>query len=100
MEMDTIFISSYYSDVDYRDNADARIDGLYKIKYPAGWAIDFLKTKIKDAYNKLGMEGEPTNELGLILDRMIKDGDSIKWCVEFPLNFDCDYGLFDSDLED
>ena len=90
MEKTTVYINSYYSDVDWRD--EGCTDGVYKVTFPKKMNI---QKKIEHAYKKLEDEYEPTNELSCMLDYLIEtEGEDIQYeCIDV-LDFNCDYGSF------
>ena len=91
MEMTkTVYINSYYSDVDFRDTDCT--DGIYKIACPRD--MD-LKKEIENAYESLSDEGEDTNTLSCMLDYLKDNGVQIEYETIEKIDFDCDYGKFD-----
>ena len=83
-------IVSYYAD----DNNN--LDDIYSIYYPAGLDIE---EEINRAYRELQDKDEMTNELSCMLDYLIKDGIAIDYEVLHFKVYDCDYGIFDKELD-
>lgn len=85
MELQHIFINSYYSEDDYAD------DGIYSINYPMNMNI---RTKIREAYVELVEAGKPTHSLSCMLDYLVEQGCEIDYIVLNVSGFDCAYGRF------
>lgn len=86
----TVYINSYYGDVDFRDTDCT--DGIYKITCPRDMN---LKKEIENAYEHLSDEYEDNNTLSCMLDYLKDNGAQIEYKTIKTIDFDCDYGKFD-----
>lgn len=96
--MKTIFINSYYSEIDYSDVNYSGVDGVYKVVYDdfkfAEWE---LKKAITYEYERMqdNENGELVHNLGEVLEVLYKKETIISWEKVKTIKFDCDYGEFD-----
>ena len=92
--MKTIFINSYYSEIDYADVNNSGVDGIYLITYnEENTSIAVVKKLIELAYSKMQDESE-VHCLGDVLKVLQKKGKIVSWEHIESIKFDCDYGEF------
>ena len=92
--MKTIFINSYYSEIDYADVNNSYVDGIYLITYnEENTSIAVVKKHIELAYSKMQDESE-VHCLGDVLKVLQKKGKIVSWESVESIKFDCDYGEF------
>ena len=93
--MKTIFINSYYSEIDYSDVNNSGVDGIYTITYDeVNTSVAIVKKMIELTYSKMQDESE-VHCLGDVLKVLQKKGKIVSWEYVESIKFDCDYGEFD-----
>ena len=92
--MKTIFINSYYSEIDYSDVNNSGVDGIYKVTYDdSNFEKHDITHLIYTTYERLNDE-DVVQCLGDVLEVLQNEENIVAWeCVE-TIKFDCDYGIF------
>lgn len=89
--MKTIFINSYYSEIEHGSG----VDGIYTITYDdTDVSVAEVKKLIELTYSKMQDESE-VNCLGDVLKVLQKKKKIVSWEYVDSIRFDCDHGEFD-----
>ena len=95
--MKTIFINSYYSEIDYSDVNNSGVDGIYKVTYDdSNFEKHDITHLIHITYERLNDDenGGLVQNLGEVLQVLQKEHNIISWEEVESIKFDCDYGIF------
>lgn len=101
--MKTIYINSYYSEIDYSDVNNSSVDGIYLVTYDdSNFTEHDITHLIHTTYERMQEENdegesELVHNLGEVLQVLQKEHNIVSWEEVESIKFDCDYGIFDGE---